>query len=605
MKYFLVILAAALIVALPFVFRKSTETGDWRPGDPVLIVVTPHNEAIRYEFAEAFSRWHRERYGHPVRVDWRAIGGATEIMRYLASEYAGAMRGSWIRRGETWPAAGADWIFDRKFNPDNPPPAAVTNRAVQAAFERQRRLYRAFRDTDDPAVVSCGMDLFFGGGAYDHDKAARQGLCVAPWNAEERKQPAVVALLNAFPTQLGGEGWRSDVFFGVVLSTFGICCNRDRLADLGYRGLPASWNDLADPRLFGQVGLTDPTKSGSVAKAFEMIVHEQCWRAVLDAGYTREQVAQFEAVISKARLPPGWMPDGVPVEYQTAIERGWAAGVNLVRRIGANARYFTDGAGKVPMDVSAGAVAAGVAIDFYGRFQAECERAPDGHERMVYITPVGGSSVSADPISLLRGAPHRELAVRFISFVLSTEGQKLWNYRPGAPGGPRRFGLRRLPIRRDFYPSDDPAAQAACASHRPYLSDDLSDPGVNPYLLAAQFTYQPRWTGGHFGLQRDLIRAMCLDSGDELRAAWRAILDAGGPAKNPEAMAALTRLPDRPFPLDWRSALGPYAQADRLACLRDWTAFFRARYREARDLAEARKGDRPSSRVTTPAGDSR
>jgi ABC-type Fe3+ transport system substrate-binding protein len=33
---------------------------------------------------------------------------------------------------------------------------------------------------------------------------------------------------------------------------------------------------------------------------------------------------------------------------------------------------------------------------------------------MHYVTPAGGSSVSCDPIGLVRGAPHRELAVRFI-----------------------------------------------------------------------------------------------------------------------------------------------------------------------------------------------
>ena len=187
--------------------------------------------------------------------------------------------------------------------------------------------------------------------------------------------------------------------------------------------------------------------------------------------------------------------------------------------------------------------------------------------------------------SLLRGAPHRELAVRFLRFALSPEGQKLWNYRPGTPGGPKRFALRRLPIRRDFYPSDDPIQQTVCASNQPYLADNLADPKINPYALGAQFIYQPRWTGAHFALQRDLIRAMCMDSGDELRAAWQAILAHGGPDKNPRAMALLLQMPDRPVPLDWRSAIGAYKQIDRLECLREWTAFFRKRYDEAREAA--------------------
>jgi ABC-type Fe3+ transport system substrate-binding protein len=585
-KAWLVILAAVLLVALPFCFRKPADVGDWRAGDPELVIISPHNEAIRYEFAEGFSRWHRAQFGRPVKVDWRVIGGTTEIMRYLAAEYAGAMRGYWQRAGRYWPADGGEVILDRSFRPDQPPVAAATNAELAARFEQQKQLYLAFRGSDAPAAVGCGVDLFFGGGAFDHDRAARQGLTVPPWSREECQQPEPAALLAAYPAQMGGETWRTEHYFGTVLSSFGICSNPERLRDLGVPGVPAHWSDLADPRLAGAVGLADPTKSGSVAKAFEMMIHEQCWASVLAAGFTPQTVAAYEAAITQARLPPDMLPPQVPAAYQAAVEQGWLQGVNLVRRIGANAHYFTDGAGKVPMDVCAGVVAAGVAIDFYGRFQAETERAPQGTERMVYVTPRGGSSVSADPVSLLRGAPHRELAVRFIRFVLSREGQLLWNYRPGTPGGPRQYALRRLPIRRDFYPSEDPALQELCAGHRPYLSDDLSDPAVNPYVISAQFTYQPRWTGAHFNLQRDLIRAMCLDAGDELRAAWRAILAHGGPERNPAAMALLLQMPDQPEALAWRNALNRYQAAGRQACLREWTVFFRRQYTRARNTAE-------------------
>ena len=434
MKYLLVILTAALIVALPFLFQKQDDTGDWREGDPVLVIISPHNEAVRYEFGEAFSRWHAEHFGHPVKIDWRMIGGGgTEIMRYLTSRYAASAKGWWTRRGEVWPADGADLILDRSFNPDKPPADIATNATARAHFEQQKKLFTAFRNTDDPQAVTSGMDLFCGGGTFDQDRAARQGLCVPPWSSEERKKPEIAALLNAFPTQLGGEVWRTETYFGTVLSTFGICYNPERLRDFGITHSLTSWRDLADPRLFGQVGLADPTKSASVAKIFEMIIHEQCWRSVAAAGFTPDQVASNESAIAKARLPPGQLPPSVAPEYQAAVERGWLEGVNLVRLIGANAHYFTYSAGKVPMDVNAGVVAAGVVIDFYGRFQAETERAPNGVERMRYITPAGGSSVSADPMSLLRGAPHRELAVRFITFALSPEGQKIWNYRPGTP----------------------------------------------------------------------------------------------------------------------------------------------------------------------------
>lgn len=577
MKQFCILLAAALIVALPFIFRREPEAGEWRAGDPELIVVTAHNEAFRQEFADGFSRWHKERFGSPVRVDWRVIGGTTEIMRYLASEYAAAARRFLTGSGMAWPGNGAEVIFAR--------------RRPEAAAEAA--LWDAFREADAPEKIGCRMDVFFGGGGYDHEKAERQGLTVPAWGEagppkgifEDAEGRVLI------PRELNGEVWYGKAYYGNVLSAFGICYNTGRLADVGIGTPPAAWADLADARYVGTLALVDPSKSASVAKAFEMIIHERCWREVGAAGFTREDVRRFEGLIAAAGKGRGGLPPEVPAAYQAAVERGWVNGVNLVRRIGANARYFSDVSGKVPVDVSTGAAAAGIAIDFFGRLQAELSTPPGGEPVMAYVTPLGGSGVNADPVSLLRGAPHRELAVRFIEFILGEEGQRLWNYRAGELGGPRRFTLRRLPIRRDFYPSDDPALQAAFERHRPHLADPLWQEDVDAYRLGESFLYVPRWTGAHFGIQRDLIRAMCMDSGDELRQAWRAILAAGGPVANPEAVRLLEALPDRPHALTWESAVGAYADVPRLEILREWTAFFRRQYRLAEKAAGKAKGE--------------
>jgi ABC-type Fe3+ transport system substrate-binding protein len=360
-----------------------------------------------------------------------------------------------------------------------------------------------------------------------------------------------------------------------VLSAFGICYNKDRLADLGIDALPRAWEDLADARYFGHLGLTDPTKSGSVAKAFEMIVHAQCAKAVAAAGFTREDIAAHEAAIRTHG------PQAAPQAYHAAIEQGWLNGVSLLRRIGANALYFSDSSSKAPVDVSMGAVAAGIAIDFMGRFQAEMSTPPGQEPVMEYVNPEAGSSMTADPIGLLRGAPSRELAVRFIEFVLGEDGQRLWNYRAGTPGGPRRFTLRRLPVRRDFYPSDDPALQAAADARCEHLSDPLWQPDTDAYRLAEAFRYEPRWTTAHFGIQRDLVRCMCMDSAEELKTAWAAILRNGGPGANPEAIKHFEALPDAPLPLTWESAIVGYAKVQRMDILRAWTAFFRRQYRLA------------------------
>ena len=99
-----------------------------------------------------------------------------------------------------------------------------------------------------------------------------------------------------------------------------------------------------------------------------------------------------------------------------------------VRLIASNAKTFTDASSSVPGIVASGDAGAGMVIDFYGRSQVEAV----GESRMGYLEPAGATAINPDPIALVRGAEHRELAMRFIEFVLSERGQKLWNTRAGA-----------------------------------------------------------------------------------------------------------------------------------------------------------------------------
>lgn len=576
-KAAVILFLAAFMVALPFLFKPKTEKAEWNISDPVLVAISPHNEAIRQEFATAFSKWHNEKFGQPVRIDWRSIGGTTEIMRFLCSEYIGSMEGWCLRNGMDFPSTAASAMLDgREVD------ASRENAALLSAIRA------AYRTNDSPEIASSRIDILFGGGSYDHGKAAEQGLTVKPWEADEIPVGIIADENGAelIPKELSGDTWRTDYFYGAVLSTFGICWNKDRLVDCGIGEPPMTWRDLASPKFFGQVGVADPTKSGSVSKAYEMIVQQQMAEYIDKLGYTDSDITAF----AKKGFSPRWKPsDDKDAKYLDDVSKAWVHGMNLVRLIGANSKYFTDAAGKIPVDVGMGAIAAGVAIDFYGRFQAEYTRTVDGNVHMEYATPKGGSCVSADPISLLRGAPHRELALRFIEFVLSEDGQALWNSRPGTPAGTVKYALRRLPIRRDFYPSDNKDFQEVYERHISSSSDDLSSDDINPYRLAENFTYRPEWSARHFGIQRDLVRAMCLDSGHELRMAWKAVIDNGGPEANPEAMELIGRMPTKPIPVTWQSAVTDYRGVKRLEYMSIWTAEMRANYREAARLANEKR----------------
>lgn len=166
-----------------------------------------------------------------------------------------------------------------------------------------------------------------------------------------------------------------------------------------------------------------------------------------------------------------------------------------------------------------------------------------------------------------------------MDYLFSVQGQKLWNYRPGTPGGPQKYALRRPPIRRDLYQEK--------------YTRNFSDPDYNPYIAGAEFTYHPQWTSPYFSLLRVLIRCIALDVQPELTAAWRAILDAGGPQKVPQAMEQFNALP---FPYaEARQAAkalrvtDTHTLLDVNAVCRSWSEHAIEHYRRAAELARAGK----------------
>ena len=381
-----------------------------------------------------------------------------------------------------------------------------------------------------------------GGGVYDLARQAARGYAV---DAQVKSRHPEYFTDAVMPAQYGGGALYDEKgrYYSVVLSTFGICVNLDRIRELGIAAPPQKWSDLADPRYFGTLTSADPTKSGSVTKGFEIII-QQC--------------------MSEAGDP--------------AV--GWENGLNLIKRILGNCRNIGDNAGAIVHDVGAGDSAAGIAIDTYALSQIEYQKENSGGvSRLEYITPRGGTSVSGDPIQLLRGAPHPEIAKEFIDFLLSDAGQKLHCYRPGTPGGPKRYALNRPPVRCDIY--DENYQKYA------FRAD------YNPYVSGADFVYRPEWTGRYYQLIRQLIKVIMLDCHPELVAAWKAIIQAGGPEKVPEAMREFNFLP-----FAYRQAaaaaqsmvIHPGWDAVQVAqILRNWSDAARRSYIRAKRLAEAGK----------------
>jgi ABC-type Fe3+ transport system substrate-binding protein len=375
------------------------------------------------------------------------------------------------------------------------------------AIKNGRFSLRTEPDGSQTIVLAPGTidtDLMFGGGSYDHDQlrtALRipiESIAPRPDGLPDEgdlrvpmSEPAGLTqseLDAIFGDNAIGAGYLYEpgqYWIGTALSSFGIVYNTDVLARLGVPE-PDAFSDLTDPRLHGMVALADPRQSGSITTTFDSILGNEGW------------------------------------------DRGWA----ILREMCGNARYFTNSATKPPQDVSQGDAAVGLAIDFYGRGQAQTA----GRGRVGYTDPKGAVYIDADPISILRGGPNPELARRFLRFVLSDEGQALWQFHAvstpagadnppgpdGKPMGPEQHELRRMPVRRDLY-----------ARHL----DRFVDP-VDPFTLASDIA-NPGWRTG----VQVMMGCFGIDLHDACSAAWKAVCDAeADPGFPPEAAAAMRRL---------------------------------------------------------------
>jgi iron(III) transport system substrate-binding protein len=389
-------------------------------------------------------------------------------------------------------------------------------------------IVRALSDANAlyPQTHTLGWDLAWGGGDYLFDYQLKQ----PGYLQGVRLDPAVLAA--AFPSpRLNGlplYDLKSDPpqWFGTALSSFGITYNRDVLRYLGVPD-PQTWSDLRDPRYMNWLIAADPTRSTSAKQAFMAIVE----RAMLDAK-----------------------------EHGSTEDAGWAVGMGMVRQIAANCRSFTDGSGTVPAIIASGDAAAGMTIDYYGRSEVEAV----GGNRLGYVQPAAATVINPDPIAMVKGAPHAVVAKHFIEFCLSPEGQRLWNLKPGTPGGPLDQGLRRLPVMPSVYGN-------------PNFTDH-----DNPFTSSGGFNKSDA-REQTFSILGELIEASCLDPLDELRATRQAIL-ASPRAKELDAKLGV-------FPFDQREAVRRLAAwraaspVEQLTLMRKWTEAFEDEYRKLRDEA--------------------
>jgi iron(III) transport system substrate-binding protein len=456
--------AFAFVLLIPFAIRAWLGGAERRSrvqgaaAAATLRIITPHNQDIQRAFELAFSDYHLAHYGRPVRLSYLSPGGTNAIVRYLDDLY-GAYRDAsgkllpeeMVKVGIEVVWGGGDFIFERNFKP----------------YLQPLSLPRMLIDEAFPEPDLAGVALY--------DPEARTGSVPPKW-------------------------------VGVVVSSFGIIYAPEVYALLGLPA-PETWTDLARPELAGLLALADPSRSGTAATMYMMVL----------------QRAMASAEHHWLAANPGAGPDfESSPSYREALAAGWKQGMRTLVLMAANARYFTDSASRPCSDVGDAESAAGVAIDFYARvYQEEI-----GDRRIRFHAPRGATAVTPDPVGVLYGTlgEQRLIANRFVEFLLSREGQRLWNLDAGhSPYLPR--SLRRLPVRKDVY-----ADRTGFVDHE------------NPFELAQGFNMRQRW-------MRQLARvqpvwgAAWLDAKTQLDAAYAAVRAEPDPARRAQLSFELSDIP--------------------------------------------------------------
>ena len=161
------------------------------------------------------------------------------------------------------------------------------------------------------------------------------------------------------------------MYLGQALAGYGIMYNT-RYIKANKLSAPKQWEDLLAAQWFGHVGITAPSRSGTMHLTVETILQG----------------------------------------------KGWDAGWNTLLRMSGNSAAVTERSFGVPDGVNSGQFGAGPVIDFFG-LSGKYSGFP-----VEFNYPVETAIVPAN-MALIAGAKNAEEGKKFISFALSQAGQEL------------------------------------------------------------------------------------------------------------------------------------------------------------------------------------
>ncbi len=304
---------------------------------------------------------------------------------------------------------------------------------------------------------SSGVDIFWGGGTsvfidLSKEKFLAQYKLPAELKAQIPDNASGVPLYD-----------KTETWYASAASSFGMFYNKKIMK---FDGIPEpkSFRDLAGAAYLGNISLTDPRRSGTANTMNAIILQTEGW------------------------------------------EKGWL----LLTQLAGNARSFTHSSSDPIKAVVSGDVSMAMAIDFY----ALAKIGDLGSENLGFALPTGQAVLDPDPIAIIRGAPNRKVAERFIDFVLSVDGQKMLVLPKGVPGGPKTTSLGRMAVNTEAY--------KATEGKRIYK--------MNPFLQKGFIKLDVEKAAKLQRVFNDFTGALLVDTHDDLKKAWTKIIK----AKNPD-----------------------------------------------------------------------
>ena len=397
-------------------------------------------------------------------MKWTARMAAGAAVAAMAAVAAASLAGC----GGEEPGAGTDRLV--VCSPHSDEIRAEFSRAFEAWYRRETGrpvavtwpdpgaggTYMLKRLQDKFSAGRHDVDIVFGGGMI-FARMKQLGM-LDPYRLPADALAAIPATAAGQPLYDADFAW-----YGAAISTFGLIYNKLVIAD---RGLPEvrDWETMADPRLFGLVGAGDPSRSSSLRKAYDIVLQAY----------------------------------------------GYEKGMAVLVRMGANARQFSGTSSEIPRDCAKGFLAVGPCIDFYAYRQMHSE----GGGNLGFVAPSGLTVVNCDPVGILRHAPNRAVAERFVEFVMRPAGQRLWMLPAGTEGGPAEFTLDRL-------------------AALPSVYREAADRGVvipfNPFEAAAADFYSAEVENTRQTVLADYLRVALVENHAALARAWKTLIAAGLP----------------------------------------------------------------------------